>query len=76
MYVEVNYKPVDDWVYQLAKAYCLAKMQKVVSWRAYHKMLSNHSSVTVPVVSRNPMNVGTGEKEERNIKQIRKRKMK
>ena len=66
MYVEVNCKLGDDWVYRFAKAYRLDKTQIVVSWRAYCKMLSTHWSAIVYLASQNMMNGGTGEKEGRN----------
>ena len=38
-------------------------------------MISTHWSVTVPVASQNTMNGGNGEKEGRNVMEIRKRDM-
>ena len=73
MHVEVNYKSCDDRLYRLTKEHRLAKIYNVVSWRVYHKILSTHWFVTVPLASRIPMNGGSGEKEEINGRESRKR---
>ena len=48
-------------------------MYKVVSLQECHKILSTHWLATVPVVSRNLTNGGTGYKEGRIIRDRRKR---